>query len=840
IVLLPINLTVTNIKSRSAEISWPDPKDRERFGVSRFWIKLKKENSLILNITTGRVNEYEISNLTPYTTYEISVAAGNDYGFGEESNTSFLTSEEAPSSPPLNIRTTSRNASSLSFAWDPPDTTKQNGVIISYTACISHSENGPCFHTFITSERRWLFVNLNPLTKYYVRVLASTKAGHGNYSESKGIFTSGKIVLLPINLTIINIKSRSAEISWPDPKDYERFGVSRFWIKLKKENSLILNITTGKVNKYEINNLTPYTTYEISVAPGNDYGFSKESITSFLTSEEAPSGPPLNIRTTSRSASSLSFAWDPPDTTKQNGVIISYTVCISHSENGACFQTFNTGVRKWLVINLNPLSKYYVRVLASTKVGHGNYSESKGLFTSGNLVLLPVNLTVTNIKSRSAEISWQDPKDHERFGVSRFWVILKKENSLILNITTGKVNKFEINNLTPDTTYEISVAAETDYYGFGEESITSFLTSEEAPSGPPLNIRTTSRSASSLSFAWDPPHTTKQNGVIVSYTACVSHSGNGPCFQTFTTSENKWLVIDLNPLTKYYVRVLASTKVGHGNYSEGVGFFTNGKPAEKAIAKTSSTLTFSLKIPSETFVYFYVVALKLKDGKEPASSDSYQNNELVTYVEAEKSSNPTPYIAAVVTSSGVDGNVFVLGDSRNTDDRNSRKRRSTSSDYFNGPLEPGTSYSVFQRIIINEMGEYYSTDWSPPSKTSEGQVPSDVPDTDDNDDGSKNYLFGMIALAILLVIVGTIIALYFICQNHRRKSSSTKANVEKTNDVSNSQYIYDDVGNYEQVDDEQSTYTGLNRPGEVIDDHLYAHLNDVTQNMYADQKETGF
>jgi hypothetical protein len=92
--LLPINHTVTNITSRSAKISWPDPEDHERFGVSRFWIKLKKKNFLILNITTGKVNEYEINNLTPYTIYEISVAPGNDYGFGKESNTSFSTSEE--------------------------------------------------------------------------------------------------------------------------------------------------------------------------------------------------------------------------------------------------------------------------------------------------------------------------------------------------------------------------------------------------------------------------------------------------------------------------------------------------------------------------------------------------------------------------------------------------------------------------------------------------------------------------------------------------------------------------------------------------------------------------
>ena len=77
----PKNLTVTNITSTSAEISWLDPKGR--YGISHFWIKLKKENSQILSITTGKVNEYELSNLTSYTTYQISVTAGNFVGFGD-------------------------------------------------------------------------------------------------------------------------------------------------------------------------------------------------------------------------------------------------------------------------------------------------------------------------------------------------------------------------------------------------------------------------------------------------------------------------------------------------------------------------------------------------------------------------------------------------------------------------------------------------------------------------------------------------------------------------------------------------------------------------------------
>jgi hypothetical protein len=54
---------------------------------------------------------------------------------------------------------------------------------------------------------------------------------------------------------------------------------------MKKEKSLILNKFTDKI-RYKLDNLIPYTTYEMSVVAGNEHGFSKWTITSFITSEE--------------------------------------------------------------------------------------------------------------------------------------------------------------------------------------------------------------------------------------------------------------------------------------------------------------------------------------------------------------------------------------------------------------------------------------------------------------------------------------------------------------------------------------------------------------------------
>ena len=108
----------------------------------------------------------------------------------------------------------------------------------------------------------------------------------------------------------------------------------------------------------------------------------------------------------------------------------------------------------------------------------------------------------------------------------------------------------------------------------------------------------------------------------------------------------------------------------------------------------------------------------------------------------------------------------------------------------------------------------------------------------------ETYFAVVIVLAILLVTL-LLIFICFVCCN-RHKSSNTNTYLQnKANMGNNLTEIYnnpiqDDVNNYENMKNEQSTYAALNRSAEnQNDDHLYSHLNEVQKNYGGSTNETG-
>ena len=102
------------------------------------------------------------------------------------------------------------------------------------------------------------------------------------------------------------------------------------------------------------------------------------------------------------------------------------------------------------------------------------------------------------------------------------------------------------------------------------------------------------------------------------------------------------------------------------------------------------------------FSHIYVVVLKVKDGKQPNSPGSYRNDELLSYSNARRLSEPRPYISCVISHRSLESDVFVLGNGKNTTYSSGRKRRAATSDFFNGPLEGDTSYSISLRVFVDD------------------------------------------------------------------------------------------------------------------------------------------
>ena len=108
--------------------------------------------------------------------------------------------------------------------------------------------------------------------------------------------------------------------------------------------------------------------------------------------------------------------------------------------------------------------------------------------------------------------------------------------------------------------------------------------------------------------------------------------------------------------------------------------------------------------------------------------------------------------------------------------------------------------------------------------------------------GGEKYLVGIIVMAVLLVISMAITG-YFICQNRRLKSlEKNLEKMSKEGNVSIDDHVIPakDEGDFEEVENEQSTYAALKKPGERDDDdHVYTHLVD-TQKIYVNQEESRF
>ena len=87
-----------------------------------------------------------------------------------------------PTGSPLNVTTTSVNATALLVTWVAPSADLQNGIIIQYRINLTESETGVITYFTVLNILQTTLTDLHPYYNYQVTVAASITIGLGPYS----------------------------------------------------------------------------------------------------------------------------------------------------------------------------------------------------------------------------------------------------------------------------------------------------------------------------------------------------------------------------------------------------------------------------------------------------------------------------------------------------------------------------------------------------------------------------------------------------------------------------------------------------------------------------------
>ncbi|CAK8678013.1 unnamed protein product [Clavelina lepadiformis] len=612
---------------------------------------------------------FKVLGLQPYTYYNISVSAWTSVGEGEMSYTSVVTMQEPPGDAPRALRVPEANARDFTIAWSPP--LESNGRL-TYTFKL-FAQDKDLDRVLTTNATRLLVPDLQPYNAYAVAVRASSDVGPGPWSSFFIAQTGQDAPEAVENLTAEVTSSRAVKLTWLPPSrphgvlaEYhiEVFDVSRnlpshqfnlpaaqydhhgesFSRVLEVEGkagesddefpilpdaeresqlgSLLQNYQQRQVTD-EIMNLLPYTIYNISVSASTAKGpgMSIRRTTMALTDQDVPGSPPVNLKYTNISSSSVNISWEEPE--MPNGIITRYTIGISR---GVMFKKETKG-KNIVVDDLEKYSPYEVYVWPWTVVGEGRSSEKMLIHTDEDKPdSPPLDVEYRNITSSVINVSWVPPKIPNGV-ILRYNVYYS--NDTVSNSQTSNETSVVIQRLRPYGLYTIQVTASTRIGESNHKSAPLIArTMEGQPATPPYDLRHEDMTPRSIKLWWKKP--VSPNGIIQYYNVKVvevvlgqeTDGSNARNLQT-PDQEPTLIIPSLKPYSTYKVWVLAHTKYGHGEQeSKALTFQTmedipETSPRNLKYRNITSTSIRVMWVPPDVpngRVTYYTIKYTLREG----------------------------------------------------------------------------------------------------------------------------------------------------------------------------------------------------------------------------------
>uniref|UniRef100_G3T3L7 Phosphatidylinositol phosphatase PTPRQ n=1 Tax=Loxodonta africana TaxID=9785 RepID=G3T3L7_LOXAF len=542
----PQNCVAGNITGKSFSISCDPPTTVT--GKFSYRVELYGPSGRILDNSTKDL-KFVFTNLTPFTMYDVYVAAETSVGIGPKSNLSIFTPPDVPGAI-FDLQLAEVEATQIRITWKKPR--QPNGIINQYRVEVLVSETGVILeNTLLTGVDE--YVN-DPMVAGTVNIVEPmTGLLEGSAEMSSDLHSLATLVYN--NLPYNNFPERIRA------EDQRSTAVTM-------RNQYITDIAAEQLS-YVIRRLVPFTEHMISVSAFTIMGEGPPTVLNVRTREQVPSSIQI-INYKNISSSSILLYWDPPE--YPNGKITHYTIYAMELDTNRAFQ-MTTIDNSFLITGLKKYTKYKMRVAASTHVGESSLSEENDIFVTTPEDVEPESppqdVEIIDVTASEIQLKWSPPEKPNGI-VLAYEVLYENTDTLFIkNTSTTNVILME---LKPYTLYNISVRSYTRF-GHGNQlsSLLSVRTSETVPDSAPENITYKNISSGEIELSFLPP--SSPNGIIQKYTIYLRRNNENE-ERTINTTSLTQRIRGLKKYTKYMIEVSASTLKGEGVRSAPISVLT--------------------------------------------------------------------------------------------------------------------------------------------------------------------------------------------------------------------------------------------------------------------------
>uniref|UniRef100_A0A8C2CBV4 Collagen alpha-1(XII) chain n=1 Tax=Cyprinus carpio TaxID=7962 RepID=A0A8C2CBV4_CYPCA len=385
---------------------------------------------------------------------------------------------------------------------------------------------------------------LTPLTEYIVKV-------HSVVGEDSSDPLKGSETTLPLsavrNMNIYTERSTTMNVRWDAAE-----GATGYMLLYSALNGTEPSVeqmrVKGTVTDVQLKKLRPNTAYSVSVfSLFGDYAsdpLSDQGVT-------LPIPPSGELRITDITHSTMQLDWDDAP-----GAVRKYI--ITFKPDGGELEVDGDVTSRGLD-NLISQTEYDVAVTPVYDSGPGNPMLNQAIT---DVVPAPKNLRFSEVTQTSFRAHWE----HGAPDVSLYRVSWTKsgENNFQSDILNSEDTTLLLENLEPDTLYDVSVTA---IYPDESESEDLLGSQRTSPSGPPQNLQVFNATTTSLTTKWDHAPGKVQNYRIT----YVPIAGGRSQSTQIGGKKNTVILQKLTPDTPYYITVAAVYANGDAKDISGQG-----------------------------------------------------------------------------------------------------------------------------------------------------------------------------------------------------------------------------------------------------------------------------